>query len=111
MPPLRSGSMSSTSTLDGTDKIPPSGREKDVEHGEASNTQQAQIPPQSSPQKPFAEKSTTRIKVEWPANDPANPYNWATSYKCFVTVQLGLLGLAPSFGSSVMAPANEVIAN
>lgn len=56
------------------------------------------------------EKQPSRIKVEWDKDDPLNPQNWKVSYKCFVTLQLGFLALAPSFGSSVISPANQVIA-
>lgn len=57
-----------------------------------------------------AEKASTRIKVDWDEDDPNNPHNWKFSYKCFITLQLGFLALAPSFGSSVISPANAVIA-
>lgn len=51
-----------------------------------------------------------RIKVEWEENDPQNPFNWKFPFKCWVTVQLGLLALAPSFGSSIISPASQAIA-
>lgn len=55
------------------------------------------------------EKVSTRIKVDWDKDDPANPQNWKFSYKCFITLQLGLLALAPSAGSSIISPANGAI--
>lgn len=55
-------------------------------------------------------ESKDRIKVEWDENDPANPFNFSFAKKCFMTFQLGMLALAPSFGSSVISPANPVIA-
>jgi MFS family permease len=48
--------------------------------------------------------------VKWEENDPANPRNWKSSYKAFLTFQLGMLALCGSFGSSVIAPAEGVIA-
>ena len=52
---------------------------------------------------------THRIQFEWPESDPENPQNWKFSYKCFITFLLSLLALAPSFGSSVISPANRFI--
>ncbi|KAJ9664495.1 hypothetical protein H2198_000146 [Neophaeococcomyces mojaviensis] len=61
-------------------------------------------------QNPQSLEKQDRIKVEWDENDPDNPHNWKFSYKCFITFQLGMLALAPSFGSSVISPANQAIA-
>lgn len=51
-----------------------------------------------------------RVRVDWEEGDPANPFNFSFAKKCFITFQLGMLALAPSFGSSVISPANPVIA-
>ncbi|KAL7806676.1 major facilitator superfamily domain-containing protein [Trichoderma aethiopicum] len=53
--------------------------------------------------------SPTPILVKWDENEPANPYNWPTLYKAFITLQLGMLAMAASVGSSIMAPADEKI--
>lgn len=56
------------------------------------------------------EKPRDRVKVDWEKDDPDYPQNWKFSYKCFITLQLGILALAPSFGSAVTSPASTVIA-
>ncbi|KFY58949.1 hypothetical protein V496_05906 [Pseudogymnoascus sp. VKM F-4515 (FW-2607)] len=48
--------------------------------------------------------------VDWNLNDPDNPRNWSSSYKYWVTFQLGMLALAASIGSSITAPAGKEIA-
>jgi len=50
------------------------------------------------------------ILVKWEPKDPANPRNWSASYKAWITFQLGMLALAASLGSSIVAPAEPVIA-
>ena len=47
--------------------------------------------------------------VEWEPNDTANPRNWSTGYKSWITFQLGMLALAASLGSSIISPAEEAI--
>ncbi|KAJ5576900.1 hypothetical protein N7535_003826 [Penicillium sp. DV-2018c] len=49
--------------------------------------------------------------VKWDENDVANPLNWSTKYKWWVTFQLGMLALAGSLGSSITTPAEETIAD
>ncbi|KAL8663136.1 MAG: hypothetical protein Q9168_008147, partial [Polycauliona sp. 1 TL-2023] len=48
-------------------------------------------------------------RVDWEPNDPDNPRNWKTAYKGWLTFQLGMLALASSLGSSIIAPANTAI--
>ena len=48
--------------------------------------------------------------VQWDDNEKANPRNWKSSYKAFMTLLLGLLAFAGSFGSSVILPAVGSIA-
>ncbi|PYH97856.1 bicyclomycin resistance protein [Aspergillus ellipticus CBS 707.79] len=43
--------------------------------------------------------------VGWEENDPENPQNFSTAYKCWITFQLGLLALSASLGSSIISPA------
>ncbi|KAK6435623.1 hypothetical protein LTR95_008189 [Oleoguttula sp. CCFEE 5521] len=50
------------------------------------------------------------FKVTWDDNDQLNPKNFAFRYKVWVTVQLGMLALAASMGSSIIAPAEPAIA-
>ena len=47
--------------------------------------------------------------VEWEPDDNANPRNWSTPYKSWITFQLGMLALAASLGSSIISPAEEKI--
>lgn len=48
--------------------------------------------------------------VKWDTDDPKNPYNWSTLYKTWITLQLSMLALAASVTSSMIAPANHIIA-
>lgn len=48
--------------------------------------------------------------VKWDVNDPLNPQNWPVSFKWWVTFQLGMLALAGSLGSSIITPAENIIA-
>lgn len=48
--------------------------------------------------------------VRWDQADPMNPQNWPDRYKWWVTFQLGMLALAGSLGSSIMTPADHLIA-
>ena len=50
-----------------------------------------------------------RILVDWTENDPDNPRNWSNGYKSWLTFQLGMLALAASLGSSIIAPAEDAI--
>ena len=43
--------------------------------------------------------------VGWEENDPENPHNFSTIYKCWITFQLGMLALSASLGSSIISPA------
>lgn len=63
---------------------------------------------------PTQEKEQTELDpayiVKWDRDDPLNPQNWSVRYKWWVTFQLGMLALAGSLGSSIMTPADGVIA-
>ena len=48
-------------------------------------------------------------RVDWEPNDTANPRNWSTGYKSWITVQLGMLALCASLGSSIISPAEDAI--
>ena len=48
--------------------------------------------------------------VDWDENDKSNPRNWSNAYKSWITFQLGMLALAASMGSSIVAPADNEIA-
>lgn len=56
------------------------------------------------------EKAKGRKIVTFEDGDPENPKNWSSMYKSWITVQLGLLALAASLGSSIISPAEPTIA-
>jgi len=48
--------------------------------------------------------------VDWDGeDDKLNPRNWSTLYKSWITFQLGMLALAASLGSSIIAPVENDI--
>ncbi|KAM6487688.1 major facilitator superfamily domain-containing protein [Trichoderma sp. SZMC 28011] len=51
----------------------------------------------------------TPILVKWDENEPANPFNWSTKYRAFITLQLGMIAMAASVGSSIMAPTEPTL--
>lgn len=51
----------------------------------------------------------TPILVKWDENEAANPFNWPTPYKAWITFQLGMLAMAASVGSSIMAPTEPTL--
>ena len=48
--------------------------------------------------------------VAWDIEDAGNPKNWSRLSKYWITLQLGMLAFAASVGSSITAPATNVIA-
>lgn len=48
--------------------------------------------------------------IGWERDDPDNPRNWSLGFKAWITFQLGMLALSGSLGSSIISPAEEVIA-
>ncbi|KAH7336073.1 major facilitator superfamily domain-containing protein [Rhexocercosporidium sp. MPI-PUGE-AT-0058] len=57
-------------------------------------------------------KETDRNAVDWEgSDDPENPLNWSEGYKWWITFQLSMLALAASLGSSIIAPAEDAIAD
>lgn len=68
---------------------------------------------ESPSQLSFEEEKETEEKkpylVHWEPDDPANPLNWSTTYKSWLTFQLSMLALAASLGSSLISPAKLVI--
>ncbi|KAK5088392.1 hypothetical protein LTR05_002610 [Lithohypha guttulata] len=79
-----------------------------VQHDVADD--QGDLEKQEQGERARSQAKDDRIKVEWDDDDPLNPYNWKFAFKCWVTLQLGILALAPSFGSSVISPAGPAIA-
>ncbi|KAG2168240.1 hypothetical protein VTO58DRAFT_100958 [Aureobasidium pullulans] len=56
------------------------------------------------------EKSGDPFLVGWEPGEKANPMNWSSTYKSFITFVLGMLALAASLGSSIISPAEREIA-
>jgi hypothetical protein len=54
--------------------------------------------------------STACNIVGWERDDARNPRNWSLRYKIWITFQMGMLALCGSLGSSIISPAEEVIA-
>lgn len=48
--------------------------------------------------------------VDFEDDDSENPMNWSPYYKAFITVQLGFMALSASWASSIISPAEPVIA-
>lgn len=48
--------------------------------------------------------------VDWEENDMENPRNWSTLYKSWLTFQLSMLALSANVGVSIIAPAEDAIA-
>lgn len=49
--------------------------------------------------------------VRWEVGDKDDPRNWSLRYRAFCTLQLGLLAMAASMGSSIISPSAGVIAS
>lgn len=57
------------------------------------------------------ENQKDRYLVNWDGpTDKENPRNWSNPYKAWITFQLGMLALAASLGSSIIAPGETDIA-
>jgi MFS family permease len=91
---MSSRSSSASTKTEPQDRSSSQARDRDVE-------EQAQRPEPS--------KEKDQFLVEWDENDQANPRNWSNGYKSWITFQLGMLALAASLGSSIIAPAEEAI--
>lgn len=68
----------------------------------------SQDPEKEDPQ-PAASKEKDPYLVDWEPNDPENPRNFSTTRKVWITFILGMLALAASLGSSIIAPAEQAI--
>lgn len=103
----------------------PSSTSESVHDGHKKETRGGDYPPhhyphdEENPPPPTAEdKQVEKEKSEhdpflvgWEPNDEADPKNWSTTYKSWITFQLGMLALSASLGSSIISPAEAVIAD
>jgi hypothetical protein len=71
-----------------------------------SNTDVENVPPSKEE---MVKDGADPYLVHWEENEQANPKNWSTVYKCFITFQLGMVALAASLGSSIISPAEAAI--
>ncbi|KAI5246875.1 MFS general substrate transporter [Aureobasidium subglaciale] len=72
---------------------------------------QSQHPPDEEAAEIAKEKDQgDSFLVGWDPGEEANPMNWSTTHKSFITFILGMLALAASLGSSIISPAQRDIA-
>ena len=62
-------------------------------------------------EKDIATPSKDPNRVDWEPDEKANPKNFTTAYKIFITFQLGMLAFGASLGSSIISPASQTIAD
>lgn len=81
------------------------GQDKEWEEARTPpNDEEAALPPAG------VEKAVDANVVDWDGDDDKeNPRNWSSGYKSWITVQLGLLALSASLGSSIIAPGEADI--
>lgn len=76
-----------------------------------NNDVESQLPAAAEEEKLEEKEQGDPFLVKWEDDDKKNPMNWSTAYKSWITFQLGLLAMAASLGSSIISPAEEVIAS
>ncbi|WVR06123.1 hypothetical protein IAU60_003153 [Kwoniella sp. DSM 27419] len=54
-----------------------------------------------------AEQADPNLVTWYGDDDPENPYNWSTSYKCFVAMQMSFLTFAVYIGSAIYSSGIE----
>lgn len=73
-----------------------------------ANDEENAVPPSDEDEKG---NETGSYEVDWDGpDDKTNPRNWNNMYKAWITFQLGMLALAASLGSSIIAPAETEVA-
>ncbi|KAF2207755.1 hypothetical protein CERZMDRAFT_50467 [Cercospora zeae-maydis SCOH1-5] len=92
--------------LDDDDSTRP-GSETDVEKQEPSL---ARLASHISLRRHPSQPGEPAYRVKFEDNDPANPRGWSNAYKACITLQLGFLALVGSIGSSIISPAEPIIA-
>lgn len=65
------------------------------------NQQHPNLTPRSASALQDAEKGQDFVLIDWLENDPANPQNWSTPKKFFVTFQICLLTTSVYIGSAI----------
>jgi hypothetical protein len=64
----------------------------------------------ASPGPSIRKKDDPAFIVKFEDDDPENPMNFSGRYKAYLTFQMGMLALASSLGSSIIAPGQSAIA-
>ncbi|KAI4849924.1 MFS general substrate transporter [Aureobasidium sp. EXF-8846] len=87
-------------------------KEKSSDDISLSTSPQSQQPPRDEEAAEIAkeEEQGDPFLVGWHSGEDGNPMNWSSGYKAFITFILGMLALAASLGSSIIAPAETRIA-
>lgn len=90
---------------------------KDVEKGtENDENNYTNSSPSDTAEPSAVTKTPSQIRddpayiVKWDTGELENPQNWSLAYKSWVTLQLSMLALAASVASSMIAPANPILA-
>ena len=97
--------------LSSTESRPPLDEEKDEPEQPLATSTPPNDEENALPRKEEHKENTKDPNlVDWAENDEENPRNWSTVYKSWITFQLGMLALAASLGTSVVAPAEDAIA-
>jgi len=103
--------LNATRDKESNDNIPASAHISPHSSLTGSNRNQDLPPPDAEAAEVRKEKEEGNpFLVGWEPGEQANPMNWATTYKSWITFQLGMLALAASLGSSIISPAEADIA-
>lgn len=104
-------SMSSSTTLQSNKSESPYQAEPDANNSPQRPHDEENPPPTAEDKEVKKEKEEgDAFLVDWDSGEKANPRNWSTTYKSWITFQLGMLALCASLGSSIISPAETVIA-
>lgn len=104
-------SMSSSTTLQSIKSESPYQAEPDSNTSPQRPHDEENPPPTAEDKEVKKEKEEgDAFLVDWDSGEKANPRNWSTTYKSWITFQLGMLALCASLGSSIISPAETVIA-
>lgn len=71
---------------------------------------EGRLPPTSPKDSTNAAERNEAFRVRFAEGDPQNPMNFHPLYKAWITLVLGLLAFAGSSGTSIIVPAEAVIA-
>lgn len=105
-------STSSSTTLQSTKSESPYQGEPDLDHSpQRPHDIENPLPTAEDKEVNKEKEEHDPFLVGWDDGEKANPRNWTTTYKSWITFQLGMLALCASLGSSIISPAEQTIAN